>query len=195
MRRFSYSIPFLAVGICLYFVYVLARDAVLIFSSSIYGLENAAFARAVYDLGGLADLGPDGIVRLAAFLGAIKCAAAIVLALHIADRVRGTFGHEINHELLDAGVMLAVISTFLSAAPALLEATPQFLNEHRPALWLAGLAATLSMIERVSQEPEKPAVPAPVRRRTAARIAAYGAPRRNVSSQRWDYLRRLAGAR
>lgn len=194
MRRLSYSIPLLVVGICLYFVYVFTRDAFLIFSSGIHGLDNLAFARAVYDLGRLADLGPDGIARLSAFLGAIKGAVAIVFALHIADRVRGTFGCKVNHELFDAGVMLAVISTFLSAAPALLEASPQFLNEHRPALWLAGLAATLSMIERVSQEQgEQPAlVPAHDR---SARIANHGAPRCNVSSQRWDYLRRLADAR
>lgn len=195
MRRLSYSIPLLVVGVCLYFVYVFARDAFLIFLSGINGLGNLAFARAVYDLGRLVDLGPDGIARLSAFLGAIKGAVAIVFALHIADRVRGTFGYKVNHELLDAGVMLAVISTFLSAAPALLEASPQFLNEHRPALWLAGLAATLSMIERVSALEGGPVALIPIRDRTAAPIPVRGAPRYNVSSQRWDYLRRLAGAR
>ena len=77
-----------------------------------------------------------------------------------------------------------------AAAPALLEAAPQFLAQHRPALWLCGLAATLSMIERVLQSEE--------RSRLATTVAEtpMGAqpPRRGTASAlRWDYLRRLAG--
>jgi hypothetical protein len=186
MRRFSATIPFLVTGVCLYFVVVFGRDAIAIFSSPIWGLENSDFARAVYDIGRLFDFGPAGLVKLAAFLGALKLTVAAVFALHLADRFRPNRAGDINHELLDAGALLAVGTTFVLAMPALLEATPQFLAPHRPALWLAGLAATLSMIERVAEagdlKPVAIAVPADAM-----------PPRRNgVSTLRWEALRREA---
>jgi MFS family permease len=189
MRRFSVAIPVLVTGICLYFVFVFGRDAIMIFSSPIWGLENNMFARAVYDIGRLADLGPGGLVQLAAFLGALKLAVAVVFALHLADRFRPSRETEINHELLDAGSLLAVCVTFIMAMPALLESTPQFLAPHRPALWLAGLAATLSMIERIA-ESEKFFRPATV----PSAIVALPPRRGRTSALRWDYLRRNAGA-
>ncbi|MES1155478.1 MAG: hypothetical protein ABUL48_03510, partial [Pseudorhodoplanes sp.] len=96
---------------------------------------------------------------------------------------------EINHELLDAGALLAVCVTFVMAMPALLESSPQFLAPHRPALWLAGLAATLSMIERVAEAEKffRP-VPAP------SAIVALPPRRGRTSALRWDVLRRNAGA-
>jgi hypothetical protein len=72
------------------------------------------------------------------------------------------------------------------ALPALLEAAPHLLAPHRPALWLAGLAATLSMIERVTQSEEfmRAAVRSP--------IVTLPPRRARVSALRWDYLRREA---
>jgi hypothetical protein len=184
MRRFSATIPFLVTGICLYFVVVFGRDAITIFTSPIWGFENKDFARAVYDIGELAGLSPGGLAQLAAFLGALKLAVAITFALHLADRFRPYREEGINHELLDAAALLAVCATFMMAMPALLEATPQFLAPHRPALWLAGLAATLSMIERAAET-----IPAEVK---PSAIVALPPRRRGVSALRWDYLRRNA---
>src|SRR5204863_7753167 len=129
--------------------------ASLIVTWPIGGHDIVACARAIYDVGRLAALGPDGFLRLAAFLGALKLAVAVVFALHLADRFQPFRRSAITHELLDAGALLAVCVTFIAAMPALLESTPQFLAPHRPALWLAGLAATLSTIERIA-ESEKP---------------------------------------
>ncbi len=157
MRRLSYAIPCLIVAVAFYFAAAFGRDAVQILTSPVYGLDQTSFARAVHDLGGLADLGPRGLIRLAAFLGTIKLAVAVVFAIHVADRVRSLAGGTVNYDLLDAGVVLVVVSTFLSAAPALLEASPQFFNEHRPALWLAGLAATLGLAERIAATEDTPA--------------------------------------
>lgn len=157
MRRLSYGIPCLIVAVALYFVAAFGREALHILTSPVYGLDHKSFARAVHDLGWLVDLGPSGLVKLAAFLGTIKLSVAVVFAIHVGDRLRTLAGGTVNYDLLDAGVVLVVVSTFLSAAPALLEATPQFFNEHRPALWLAGLAATLSLAERVAHSEEAPA--------------------------------------
>jgi len=80
-----------------------------------------------------------------------------------------------------------VFTSFLMAVPAALEAAPQLLAPHRPALWLAGLAATLSMIERLVESGDlKPAV-------VAVPSAALPPRRNGVTAQRWDYLRREAG--
>ena len=188
MRRYSVAIPVLVTGVCLYFVCAFGHEATMIFSSPIWGLENDVFARAVYDIGRLAALEPGGLARLAAFMGALKLAVAVVFALHLIDRFHPLRKNEINHELLDAGALLAVCVTFIAAMPALLESSPQFLAVHRPALWLAGLAATLSMIERIESEKPGEAITVP------SAIVALPPRRRGVSASRWDDLRREAGA-
>ena len=43
MRRFSVAIPVLITGVCLYFVFAFGREAIAIFSSPIWGLENQRF--------------------------------------------------------------------------------------------------------------------------------------------------------
>ena len=96
MRRLSYAIPCLIVAVAFYFAAAFGRDAVQILTSPVYGLDQTSFARAVHDLGGLADLGPRGLIRLAAFLGTIKLAVAVVFAIHVADRVRRLAGGTVN---------------------------------------------------------------------------------------------------
>ena len=186
MRRFSVAIPFLVTGVCLYFVVAFGREALTIFTSPIWGLENNDFARSVFGLGRFAGLGPAGLAQLAAFFGAMKLAIAIVFAMHLVDRFRPYREGEINHELLDAAALLAVCTTFVMAMPAMLESSPQLLAPHRPALWLAGLAATLSMIERVAEsETLKPVA-------VTTEVMALPPRRRGVTAMRWDYLRREA---
>lgn len=187
MRRFSVAIPALIVGVSLYFVLVFGREAIAIFVSPVWGLENQAFARAVYSIGRVVDLGPNGLLRLAAFLGAFKLAVAVVFALYLADRFNPYRRRELDHDLLDAAALLAVCSATIMALPALLEASPQLLAPHRPALWLAGLAATLSMIERVARSDDfmRAAVPSPA--------VALPPQRGRASALRWDHLRRAAG--
>jgi hypothetical protein len=186
MRRFSASIPVLVTGVCLYFVFAFGRDALAVFASPIWGFENSDFARALHGIGRWFDLAPAGLVRLAAFIGALKLAVATAFALHLIDRFHPHRVAGINHELLDAAAFLAVFTAFVLAMPALLENAPHLLAPHRPALWLAGLAATLSMIERVAEnydfEPVAKAAP------------AVSMPRRrnDVSALRWEALRREA---
>lgn len=193
MRRLSVAIPVIVIGVCLYFIAVFGRESLHIFSSPVWGLDHESFSRAVYDIARVFGFGPTGIVMLAAFLGALKLAVATVFALHIADRIRGLGGSAIDHELFDAAIVLAVVSTFIAALPALLEATPQYLAQHRPALWLAGLAATLSVIERVAGAENDGRLNAQFAHASAA---AAPLPRRGkTSALRWDRLRREADRR
>ena len=149
--------------------------------------RTSAFARAVYDIGRLAgswagrSRAARGFSRRAEARGRRRLRAAS--RRPISSRIARA---SIDHELLDAAALLAVCSTVVVAMPALLEATPQLLAPHRPALWLAGLAATLSMIERVAESEDfmRVAVPSP--------IVALPPRRGRVSALRWDYLRREA---
>ncbi len=194
MRRVSRSIPFLIVGVSLYFVAVFGRDAIAHLASPVWGFDDRDFARAVFDIGAAFGAGPRGLVMLAAFFAALQLAVAILFAFYVATRMAGLFGGETQHEMLDAGVVLALIATFFAAAPALLEATPQLLAQHRPVLWLAGLAATLSLIER-AMESERPSRLACQEQRASAERYP-GRPRRRcgAGARRWDILRRQAGS-
>jgi hypothetical protein len=188
MRRYSVAIPVLVTGVCIYFVCAFGREAAIIFSSPIWGLENEVFARAVYDIGRLAALDPGGLDPACGIHGRAETRRRGGVRAASDRPVYPLRKNEINHELLDAGALLAVCSTFIAAMPALLESSPQLLASHRPALWLAGLAATLSMIERIA-ESEKPgeAIAVP------SAIVALPPRRRGVSALRWDFLRRQAG--
>jgi hypothetical protein len=187
MRRFSVAIPALITSVCLYFIFFFGRDAVSILSSPIWGLEDHAFARAVYDIAQVLNLGAGGVIRVAGFLAGLKLAVAVAFTLHLADRVNPYRKGGIDHEMLDAAALLAIVATIPVALPALLEATPQLLAPHRPAFWLAGLAATLSMIERVAESESVAGALAPVK------VVPALPPRRgHASALRWDYLRREA---
>jgi hypothetical protein len=72
-----------------------------------------------------------------------------VLMLHIASRF--TRGRSLTHDLLDAALILVVVSTILAATPAIMQGASEILVQQRLPLWLVGLAATLSMIERLPE--------------------------------------------
>jgi len=71
--------------------------------------------------------------------------------LHIGSRVGALRSGRISHDLLDAGLILAVMSTLVAATPAILGGATDILVQERLPLWLVGLAATLSMIERLPE--------------------------------------------
>lgn len=192
MRRLSVVVPVLITGVALYFALGFGADAIRILRSPAYGLDNPGFARVVYDLGHILSLGPDGLVRLAVFFGATKLAVAVICSIHVIERIGSLWGHTVDHDFLDAGLLIAIILTFIAAIPALIEVSPILLAQHRPVFWLAGLAATLGVIEALAQsenalEPQS---------RAAAVTAAILPPRRGrTSTLRWDELRRAAGWR
>ena len=148
MRWLPKAIPVLIAIIALDFAMVFGFEAVRIFTSPIYGLDRLAFANVVYGIGSFAGLSAEGHINFAASLGAVYLTIAIIFVLHIASRIGALRDGHVSHDLLDAGLILVVIATLVVATPAILNGASQILVQERLPLWLVGLAATLSMIER-----------------------------------------------
>lgn len=186
------SIPFLVVSIALYFTFHFGLDAIRILTSPVHGLDLPDFAHVVHGIGRRFGFAATGLLQLAAFLGALKLAVAVLFAVYLVSRAKSLMGHEADHEVVDAAVLLIVSITVVAAMPALFDGQTDLLSAYRLPLWFGGLAVTLSMIERVIAE-EKASL------RDAARLPRYSVydvtlpPKRNgVSTQRWDALRRSA---
>lgn len=195
------AIPILIGIVALDFTLVFGFEALRILASPISGLDHPAFARVIYGLGRIASLGPDGMVMLATLFGGIYLAIATMCGLHLASRVQALRGGRISHDLLDAALILVVVSTLLAATPAMLQGAAEFLIQQRLPLWLVGLAATLSMVERLPEMEEKK--PAGFWERTLTHVVTgrekdeitYVAPaiRKKGVTGRWSELRSEAG--
>jgi hypothetical protein len=121
--------------------------------------------------------------------------------MHLASRVGALRGGTVSHDLLDAGLILVVLVTLLAATPLILKGATDILIQERLPLWLVGLAATLSMIERLPDAKAETVRPGVVERlwarigarkkhadRTVVIPAVRGAP-----ATRWDALRCAGG--
>ncbi len=201
MRWLPKAIPILIGIIALDFTLVFGLEALRVLASPISGLEQPAFARVIYGLGKIAQLGPDGLVKLATLFGGIYLVIAVMCGLHLASRIHALRGGRISHDLLDAALILVVVSTILAATPAMLQGTSEFLIQQRLPLWLVGLAATLSMVERLPEMDEtRPAglwertiARALTRRRRVEPTYVTPAMRRQGATARWSELRSEAG--
>jgi hypothetical protein len=201
MRWLPKAIPILIGIIALDFTLVFGFEALRILASPISGLEQPAFARVIYGLGKIARLGPDGLVRLATMFGAVYLAIAVMLGMHLASRFQALRGGRISHDLLDAALILIVISTILASTPAMLQGATEFLIQQRLPLWLVGLAATLSMVERLpemdqSRPPgffERLLTRILVRRKPDQTAYVSPAVRLSGTTARWNELRSEAG--
>jgi hypothetical protein len=203
MRWLPKAIPVLIAIIAVDFALVFGLDAWRILASPISGLDQPAFARVVYGLGKIASLGPDGLVMLATMFGVVYLVITVMLAMHLASRVQALRGGRISHDILDAALILVVISTLFAATPAMLQGATELLIQQRLPLWLVGLAATLSMIERLPEMDQTR--PAGMWERAMARMLSrshrddttYVTPaiREKGETARWSELRSEAGMR
>lgn len=182
------AIPVFVTSIALYFVFYFGIEAARILASPAYGLDQPGFAHVVHGIGRRLALGPDGLMRVAAILGALKLVVAATFAVALANRLGAVCGQAVEHEIVDAAAVLIVIVTILAATPALFDGESGLLAQYRLPLWLSGLMVTLSMIERAVADDEAKV------KRVARRTVVYDVrlpPRRNgVSALRWDALRR-----
>jgi hypothetical protein len=148
MRKASGFVVALIMAIALYFTLFWGFAALRVLNSPSYGLDDALRSQFVFGVGRIFDLGPMGLIKLAAFFGVMKLAAAIVFAVHIGDRFRAMVRGEANTEILEAGLMLVVVLSTVAAAPALWWQNIELVREQLIPLLLAGLAAALVIIER-----------------------------------------------
>jgi hypothetical protein len=144
----------LILAIAAYFTLFWGFDALRILTSPTYGLDDVWRSQTVFGIGRFAGFSPDGLIKLAAALGAIKLVVAGVFAVHIIDRVRAMMFGSADPGVLEGALLLVIVITMISAAPALWTSNADLLREFIVQLLLAGLAAALLIIERSRYAPE-----------------------------------------
>lgn len=197
MRFLPSTVSLIIASIALYFALLWGFEASRILTSPIYGLDNSAFARIIYGIGRVLHLGPNGLLLAAAFFGAAKLAVASLFICHIVDQIGALLGRETDHESLEAALLLVVVATVVAATPALIEDAPGLLRLHTLHLVLAGVAATLSIAERMAEREERTRVAEVEKAALAAAAEATAtmpALRNAVSAWRWNLLRKAASS-
>jgi hypothetical protein len=192
MRGLSNSISLIVCGIAAYFALHWGSEAVMILASPLYGMDVASFAHIVAGFRQAFGLTQDGMIVCAAALGAMKLGVAAIFALYLARRLTGITGSRSDHDLLEAGLVLVVVTIAVLAVPVVFDEPASLLNQFRVPLWLVGLAATLTMVERAAAECEPRSRFAMCEESTRAIPATLPRQRGRVSAMRWNQLRREA---
>src|SRR5262245_43033389 len=148
VQKISYATMAIIVAVALYFAVVWGYDGLHILSSSSYGLEDVWRSQFIFAIGSLLGLGPIGLIKLAAFFGALKLAVACICVIHIADRFRSLSRGQANSEILEAGLILIVAISIVSVGPASFRDGGELIREHTLPLLLAALATGLCIFER-----------------------------------------------
>jgi hypothetical protein len=157
MRKLSALAIATISGVALYFTLVWGYDGLRMLTSPSYGLEDVWRSQFVFGIGSLFGLGPTGLIKLAAFFGAVKLAVAGVCAVHILDRLRSFIGDKADTEILEGALILVVAINIMSAGPAVWSHNSELAREAALQLILAAIATALCMGER-STKRQKPAV-------------------------------------
>ena len=161
MRKLSAAAAAIVMGVALYFTLFWGFDALCILTSPTYGLEDVWRSQFVFAIGGLFGLGPIGLIKLAAFFGALKLAVAAICAVHILDRCRALVGGKADSEILEGGLILVVVISIVSVGPAVWSHHAELVREQTFQLLLAAVATALCLVERNYGRPAangKPAV-------------------------------------
>lgn len=153
MRKVSRATVAMILAIALYFTIALGFDGLRSLSSPSYGLDEVWRSQFIYALGGFFGLGPTGLIKLAAFFAAVKFIAAAACGLHVADRFRSLAGGKANSEILEGGLILVVVISILSSAPAVWSNNGAQVREQVIQLVLAALAFALCLVERSFDTP------------------------------------------
>jgi hypothetical protein len=173
MRKLSGAAVAMIIGVALYFTLFWGFDALRILSSPTYGLEDVWRSQVVFALGGLFALSPIGLIKLAAFFGALKLAVAAICAVHILDRLRALFGGKADTEVLEGALILVVLISIVSVGPAVWSQSVELVREDTVQLVLAAVATALCMVERDYRRPADSGKPAVSMELTATQ---HGAP-------------------
>jgi hypothetical protein len=132
----------------LYFALVWGLDGLQALSAPDYGLDDVWHAQLVFDAGRLFHLAPGGVIRLAAFVAAMKLAIAGICALHIVDRFRSFAGGEADPKVLEGAMVVVVVFGFVAVVPAVWSGNAEIVREHALQILLACLALALCIAER-----------------------------------------------
>lgn len=148
MRKASTATVALIVAIALYFTLSWGLDGLRALSSPNYGLDDVWRSQLVFDAGRLLGLAPVGIIKLAAFVGAMKLAIAGICGVHIVDRFRAFVGGNADPQILEGALIIVIVYDFLSVAPAVWSSNAEMVRENAMQILLACLALALCIAER-----------------------------------------------
>jgi hypothetical protein len=163
MQRTTGIIGALILAIAIYFALFWGYDAVRILTSPAYGLEDVWRSQIVFGIGRYAGFGPEGLIRLAAVLGAVKLVVAGVCAVHVVERMRALFARTAPaNETLETALIVAVAISIVSLVPAIWSHNGDLAREQLIQLVLAGLTGVFCMIERGRTKPAPAVLALPV---------------------------------
>jgi hypothetical protein len=148
MRKVSGATVATILAIALYFTLFWGFDGLRTLTSPNYGLEEVWRSQYVFVIGRLIGLSPLGLIKLAAFFGAVKLTVAGFCAWHIVDRFRDLMGGKANSEVLEGALILVVLISIISVGPAVWSHNGGLVREQTIQLVLAALAVALCIVER-----------------------------------------------
>jgi hypothetical protein len=148
MRKLSTLTVATIVAIALYFTLVWGYDALRMLTAPNHGLEEAWRADYVFVIGRMLGLGPVGLIKLAAFFGAVKLVAAGACGVHVVDRFRAMISGRANSEVLEGGLILVVAISIIAVGPAVWGSNAEVVREYTVQLALACFATALCIAER-----------------------------------------------
>lgn len=148
MRKASIATVAMTVAIALYFTLTWGLDGLRALTSSSYGLDDVWRSQLVFDAGRLFHLAPVGLIKLAAFVAAMKLAIAAICGVHIIDRFRSFAGGEADPQILEGALIIVVVFDFLSMVPAVRASNAELVRECAIQILLACLALALCITER-----------------------------------------------
>jgi hypothetical protein len=152
MRKLSAAAVAMILAIALYFMLAWGYDGLALLTSSSYGLDDVWHSQFLFSLGRMFALTPTGIIKLAAFFATLKLAVGVICAIHIVDRLRHVMRGQADTGIFEAGLILVIAISIVSAGPAVWSQDGTLLRETMLQLSLAGLAAALCVIERRYKE-------------------------------------------
>lgn len=148
MRKFPSASVIMVLAISLYFTLSWGFEAVRLLTSPTYGLDDVWRSQFVFAIGSFFHLTPVGLIKLAAFFATLKLMVAAICAVHIIDRFSGLISGTADTAILEAGLILVVAISIVSAGPAVWSQNAELLREGVIQLSLAALAAALCILER-----------------------------------------------
>ena len=160
MQRTTGIIGALILAIAIYFVLFWGYDAIRILTSPAYGLEDVWRSQVVFGIGRYAGFGPEGLIRLAAVLGALKLVIAGVCAVHVFERLRALFMKATPaNEAFETALIVAVMISIASLVPAIWSQNGDLAREQLIQLVLAGLTGVFCIVERGRSAPAQDVAP------------------------------------
>ena len=155
MRKLSAAAIAIIVCVALYFTVSWGYDGLRVLTSPSYGLDDVSRSQFIFGIGSIFGLSPIGLIKLAAFFGAVKLAVAGFCAVHIFDRLRALAGGKPESEILEGSLILVVLISIVAVGPAVWSHDADMLREAAIQLALAAVAAALLLLERRPAETKK----------------------------------------